>query len=491
MVTRLPAAIDSAAATRYRRPYRAGWPLVKHVRAACGAGILGSVGKKDKRQSRLGGRYLLLESIGFGGMSAVYRARDEALGRDVAVKVFRSGSVDVSRQEGELAILAQLDHHGLVCVLDAGSYRDDLGAEHRYIVMALVRGTTLRERLRGPRIPARDIADLGYDLAEALEYVHANGVTHRDVKPSNILLVDYGLNSLRMRAKLTDFGIALSEEVDRLTVEGQMTGTVAYLSPEQAAGEPVGPAGDVYSLGLVLLQCLTRTLEFPGTPGESASARLARDPVVPEYLPPQWQSLLTSMTARNPALRPSTRDIVSALRQLALTESARHKDDDYAVRTGELDTIPDETLHRVTAMAARLFDAPLSAVSVRDSDRTWLVSHYGDEAERLAAQLDLSGARTPRTTPLVIGDTRLDARTRNNPLVTVERGIRFYVGVPLTRANGDTIGTLSVADFAPGAATDDQLANLTDLGALVVAQLELRNVGMRARTDELAGAEAS
>lgn len=273
----------------------------------------------------LGGRYRLLEAVGYGGMSAVYRARDTALGRDVAVKVFRSGPADDARQQGEIAVLSRLEHHGLVGVLDAGTYRDEEERDHRFIVMPLVRGDTLRDRLRGEGLRPRNIAEIGYDIAEALEYVHLNGVTHRDVKPSNILIVDYGTNADRMRAKLTDFGIALTDRDEQPAPEGQTTGTVAYLSPEQAAGQPVGPSTDVYSLGLVLLQCFTRTLEFPGTPSESTVARLARDPVVPEALPDRWRQLLESMTAREPGDRPQAREVAAALRHIAIAERGRHR----------------------------------------------------------------------------------------------------------------------------------------------------------------------
>ncbi|WIB11625.1 serine/threonine-protein kinase [Curtobacterium sp. MCPF17_052] len=137
-------------------------------------------------------------------------------------------------------------------------------------------------------------------MAEALDYIHAQGVVHRDIKPSNILLVDYGNGSDRARARLTDFGIALAAGVERLTADGVTTGTAAYLSPEQARGADVGPASDVYSLGLVLLQCFTRRREFPGSLVESALARLSRDPVVPEPLPDHWKNALAAMTAQDP-----------------------------------------------------------------------------------------------------------------------------------------------------------------------------------------------
>lgn len=276
----------------------------------------------------VGGRYRLESVIGHGGLSTVHRARDEMLGRDVAIKWLNIGPADRAREEAELSILAGLDHHNLISVLDAGTHVGPAGSDIRYIVMPLVRGVNLEERLRGSRIAARNIAEIGYDLAEALEYIHARDVVHRDVKPSNILLVDYGNEAARARAKLTDFGIAVAPGMERFTAAGTTTGTAAYLSPEQAAGEPVGPPSDIYAAGLVLLQCFTRAIEYPGSVVESAVARLSRQPHVPDHLPDHWRALLTSMTARDPRDRPSGRELVSALRQAVIAESGRHKEND-------------------------------------------------------------------------------------------------------------------------------------------------------------------
>lgn len=443
--------------------------------------------ESDATDRILGGRYRIESAIGRGGMSTVYRARDESLGRAVAVKVFHAASVDVARQEAELAVLAGLDHHGLVSLIDAGVDDGD-----RYMVMALVNGSNLGERLRVGPVAARHIAEIGYDLAEALDYVHGHGVIHRDIKPSNVLLVDYGDGAPRARARLTDFGVALADDVERMTADGHTTGTAAYLSPEQAAGGRVTAASDVYSLGLVLLECFTRRVEYPGTIAESAVARLSRSPVIPDTLPGHWRSLLAAMTASDPQDRPTRRELVSTLRQVVIAESARHKDPDVSVFDVEsdpaaaaapnselLDTLPHETLHRATAMAARLFAAPISIVSVVDEDRTWFASHYGPRVEEIASQVDLSRAAIPQDSPVIVEDAATDPRAQENPLVTGPLGIRFYVGVPLKRHDGHTMGTLSVLDFIPGSATEGEIANLEDLSALIVAQLELRQEGRR------------
>jgi len=438
----------------------------------------------------LGERYRIETAIGFGGMATVYRATDEALGRAVAVKLFDSISHDPARQESELAVLANLDHHGVVNLYDAGVDRDDFGRSRRYLVMALVTGQNLHERILVSPIASRHIAEIGYDMAEALEYIHARNVLHRDIKPANILLVDYGSDAPRARAKLTDFGIALSEDIERMTAEGVTTGTAAYLSPEQVAGTPLTPASDIYSLGLALLQSFTRSIEFPGSMVESAMARLSRDPVIPDFLPPHWHALLSAMTARDPEHRPVGHELVSVFQQVVIADSARHKDTEDDIfypadpqpssdRSAILDTIPDEALHRVTAMAARLFSAPISIVSVVDHDRTWFRSHYGPEVDQIAREVDLRTATIAHTEPVIIENGQRDPRSQDSHLVTGPLGLRFYVGVPLKRNDGQTIGTLSVLDFTPRTTTATEVANLQDLAALVVAQLESRHEGLR------------
>jgi serine/threonine protein kinase len=277
----------------------------------------------------LGERYRLMELIGSGGMASVYRAADERLGREVAIKVFHTSAIDqgdIARQQAETNVLASLNHHSLVTLFDVGVHRADPARRQIYLVMELVDGVDLRERLSQGTISTRHVAQIGYDLAEGLEYIHSRGVVHRDIKPANILLAEYSTR-LRARAKLTDFGIALYPSSERLTNDGMTSGTAAYLSPEQAKSEEVGPASDVYSLGLVLLECFTRAVEFPGQPVPAALARLLRDPVIPATLSPAWRDLLASMLMRDPELRPPVTELVLALRQAVIAETGRHRFD--------------------------------------------------------------------------------------------------------------------------------------------------------------------
>lgn len=446
----------------------------------------------DATERLLGERYWLESILGRGGMSTVYRARDQVLGRSVAIKLFtQSSASDTSRQEAELGVLASLNHHGLVNLFDAGVDVAADGQRHRFLVMEFVRGTDLQTRLKAGTISPRHIAEIGFDIAEALEYVHGNNVVHRDIKPSNILLVDYGNGAPRARAKLSDFGIALSEDMERMTREGATTGTAAYLSPEQAAGAAVGTQSDVYSLGLVLLECFTRHVEFPGTIVESAVARVTRDPVIPADLPTHWQTLLSAMTARRPSDRPQPRELVASLRQLIIGESARHKDvdapllpavgpaDSDALRLAYLDTYPDMGLDRVTSLAARLFGAPIAIVSVLENDRVWIKSHFGAEVDHIVRSIDLTtpGPLPQQTT--IIEDAHLSETARESELVKGEVGLRFFAGVPLRRDGADVIGTLSVFDTKPHSVTEVEVANLEDLAALVMVQLDLRRESRR------------
>ncbi|WP_233205877.1 serine/threonine-protein kinase [Cryobacterium sp. Y82] len=272
--------------------------------------------------SRLANRFLIESLIGTGGMASVYRALDTALGRTVAVKLFRAdGSAsEPERQSGEIALLASLNHFALVTLFDAGTALVD-GVPRTFIVMELVDGPDLRTRIEGGPLPSLDVAVMGADLAEALHYVHEQGIIHRDVKPANVLLAPSGFPGRNMHAKLADFGIARLLDETRLTATGSLLGTASYLSPEQALGGVIGAPTDVYSLGLVLLECLTGVRAYPGTAVESAMARLQRQPEIPSKLGCDWTAVLRAMTARDFADRPTAADAAGLLRVLATGSS--------------------------------------------------------------------------------------------------------------------------------------------------------------------------
>ncbi|MFF1384928.1 serine/threonine-protein kinase [Arthrobacter sp. NPDC058288] len=265
----------------------------------------------------LDGRYRLGEVIGRGGMASVYTARDENLGRDVALKLFAPQSADadeLKRQEAEIQLLATLNHPSLVTLFDAGIDSRVPEEPRPFLTMELIEGQDLRSRIRHSPVPLDELAVIGAGVADALAYVHNLGIIHRDIKPANILLVQVRPGE-PLRPKLTDFGIARIVDGTRLTATGTMVGTAAYLSPEQARGADLGPASDIYSLGLVLLECIKGAVEYPGSAIESAVARLHRAPEIPSDVPAEWAALITSMTALDPMDRPSAADLETALRQ--------------------------------------------------------------------------------------------------------------------------------------------------------------------------------
>jgi eukaryotic-like serine/threonine-protein kinase len=272
----------------------------------------------------VGGRYRLGEVIGRGGMSSVYCARDENLGRDVALKLFAPQAPDadeLKRQEAEIQLLATLNHPGLVTLFDAGIDTRIPDEPRPFLTMELVDGQDLRTRIRHSSVPLEELAVIGAGIADALAYVHGLGIIHRDIKPANILLVQIRPGE-PLRPKLTDFGIARIVDATRLTATGTMVGTAAYLSPEQAMGQPLSPATDIYSLGLVLLECIKGVVEYPGGAVESAVARLHRAPEIPDDVPAEWADLLRSMTAIEPLERPAAADIETALRQALVSPAS-------------------------------------------------------------------------------------------------------------------------------------------------------------------------
>ena len=212
-------------------------------------------------------------------------------------------TADRRRFAAEARLLATLDHPNLVHLYDAID-GDDLAV----LVMEFVDGPPLTKLLDGRPLPPDRVARLGSEVAGCLAYLHARGVVHRDVKPANILLGSDGV------ARLADLGIARLVDATRLTATGTSMGTPTYMAPEQLAGAAVGPAADVYALGLVLLEARTGRRAFAGVGHEAVAARLARSPDIPvAELGREWVRLLSAMTARDPDHRPAAATVATAL----------------------------------------------------------------------------------------------------------------------------------------------------------------------------------
>jgi predicted Ser/Thr protein kinase/dienelactone hydrolase len=223
------------------------------------------------------GPYVVTSKLGAGGMGVVYRARDERLGRDVAIKVVRPGLLanDEARTRFRLEALAlgKLNHPNIAAVYDVGF---EGGSD--YLVMEFVTGQTLRERLAAGPLPVKEILSLGSEIADALEGAHEQGVVHRDVKPANIMVTAKG------RAKILDFGLARlvgatnGNDITMPVAEtGGIVGTPLYMSPEQAVGKPIDGRTDLWSLGVVLYEALAGKAPFRGDSGLAILRSITQD----------------------------------------------------------------------------------------------------------------------------------------------------------------------------------------------------------------------
>jgi serine/threonine-protein kinase len=270
----------------------------------------------------LAGRYKLVRWVGGGSMGEVWEATDTRMDRPVAVKVLRpthtEDPVAIERFRIEAKLGAQLDHPGIAKVHDVNA--DGRGGEPPWMVQEFVAGEPLTELLRreGALDPAR-AASIAAQAADAAHAAHRIGVVHRDLTPRNLLVAADG------SVKVTDFGIARSESAAPLTVAGHVIGTPAYLSPEQVRGGTATPASDVYTLGVVLYECLAGRRPFDGSnPIEVARAHLERvPPPLPTTIPGPLRAVVISALAKEPENRPTTAEFSQRLRVAIPAPGAR------------------------------------------------------------------------------------------------------------------------------------------------------------------------
>ena len=255
--------------------------------------------------SVLSERYRIEERIAMGGMGSVYLATDERLNRRVALKVLKDELADderfVERFRREARAAGALSHPNIAGVFDFGQHD-----ERYYMVMELADGRDLARLLReeGPLSPER-ATRIASQIAQALEHAHAAGVVHRDIKPPNVIIGEGD------RVKVTDFGIARAIGESTLTATGSVLGTAHYISPEQAGGGEVGPAADIYALGIVLYEMLTGSLPFTGDSVLAVAMRHVSDEVPPPSelnpdVPETLDAVVAKATAKEPVERFAT-----------------------------------------------------------------------------------------------------------------------------------------------------------------------------------------
>jgi eukaryotic-like serine/threonine-protein kinase len=262
----------------------------------------------------LTGRYRLDGCLGAGGMSVVWRAHDEILDRPVAVKVLAathaSTPAEVRRIREEAQAAARLWHPNVTSVYDYGEATGDLGERLPYVVMELLPGATLSHRIAEGPLPAATALRICVEVAAGLAEAHAQGVVHRDVKPSNVMLTPAG-------AKVLDFGIAARAGQPDVEADGTVLGSPAYIAPERLDGDEVLPASDVFALGVLMYQTLTGTLPWPAdTPTQMLAARVDQRPTDLSPIdgaPEDVGRIVERCLARDPDARPSATEVVEIL----------------------------------------------------------------------------------------------------------------------------------------------------------------------------------
>jgi serine/threonine protein kinase len=271
-----------------------------------------------QKEQVLDGRYRLTEHLGVGGMSVVWKAHDELLNRSVAIKVLAGpqATTPAARQRirAEARAAAQLWHPNVTNVYDYGESTTESDQCVPYVVMELLPGRTLSQRLAAGPLPPQAALRICAEVASALAAAHARGLVHRDVKPSNIMLTPSG-------AKVVDFGLAAVAGQPEIDEDGEIRGTPAYFAPERLTGGEVIPASDVYALGLLIHRALTNHLPWQAettTQMLNAHAYVEPAPLPPvDGIPPKVNQVCHRCLAKDPADRPSAGEVAAVLADAA------------------------------------------------------------------------------------------------------------------------------------------------------------------------------
>ena len=397
---------------------------------------------------QLVGHYRVLEKIGAGGMGEVFRARDERLGRDVALKLIRPASSDnpdhLRRFEQEARAAAALSHPNILAIYDVG-----FEGTTPYIVSELLEGKDLRQRFREGSVPIAEAADYALQIVQGLTAAHDRLIVHRDLKPENLFLTKDG------RIKILDFGVAklqppvaddrALENLTTVTKQGALIGTVAYMSPEQLRGKPVDHRSDIFSYGAILYEMLTGCRAFRGeTEVDTMTAVLREEPAGVNLenaaIPAGYQDIVRHCLEKDPGNRfQSAKDLVFALRTLAGTSAARVLPPNSQTQTRSL--LPWALVALLAAVAVLLtvvqfFHAPTVSPSYKrltfeagtvyaarfEPDGKSIV--YGAAWNDKPVQLFTTVGDSLLTQPLNLSDANLLAVSPGNELAVVLGGTR-------------------------------------------------------------------
>ena len=402
------------------------------------------------------GRYEVEELVGHGGMSSVYKAHDRLLERNVALKVLHDqyGTDDefVERFKREARAVAQLSHPNIVTVIDRG---EDEG--HHFIVFEHIDGENLKELLvRRGHLPAREALELGLQVARGLAFAHEHGLVHRDVKPQNVLLDGDG------RAKVTDFGIARSLDVDGVTITGTILGTADYIAPEQAGGGRVDAQTDIYSLGVVLYELLAGEVPFSGDNFVAVAMKHVNAPPptlleVRRDVPLRVAAAIDRALEKDPRRRFPSMDAFAA--ELEACLAALEQGDSSSERT-EIVTRAPRRRRAVSRWAIGISLLALAAIAAVVVGLVAVRGHKGAKPTHVVAQIHLRGVRGydpygtggehDNTAPLATDNDKTTAWTTEHYSSFDKPGVGLLVdaGRP-ARPNGITVDT-STPGFTAG-----------------------------------------
>jgi eukaryotic-like serine/threonine-protein kinase len=395
---------------------------------------------------QLVGHYRVLEKIGAGGMGEVFRARDERLGRDVALKLIRPASSDnpdhLRRFEQEARAAAALNHPNILAIYDVG-----FEGTTPYIVSELLEGKDLRQRLCEGPVPVAEAADYALQIAQGLTAAHDRLIVHRDLKPENLFLTKDG------RIKILDFGVAklqpppkddrALESLTTVTKHGAFIGTVAYMSPEQLRGKPVDHRSDLFSFGAILYEMLTGGRAFRGeTEVDTMTAVLREEPAATNLetaaIPAGYQDIIKHCLEKEPENRfQSAKDLVFALRSLAGTTAATvlpHKSNTQTRSVLPWALVALLAAATVLLTVVNFFRAPVGAPSYKRltfEAGTVYAARFASQGKSIVygaawngkpVQLFTTVGDSLFTQPLVLSDADLLAVSPSNELAVVLHG---------------------------------------------------------------------